>query len=91
MSITLGKRSLKKGRVSLYIDICYKGKRKKEYLGIIMQRPDTPEIRKQNKRKMLLAQQIKAKKELEFLRIKYEQCEYMIDEIPKLIKHKVIK
>ncbi|MBE6282686.1 MAG: site-specific integrase [Bacteroides sp.] len=72
MSITLGKRSLKKGRVSLYIDICYKGKRKKEYLGIIMQRPDTPEIRKQNKRKMLLAQQIKAKKELEFLSSLYE-------------------
>lgn len=72
MGITLGKKKLSKGKISLYIDYCYKGKRKKEYLGIILQRPDSPYIRQENHHKLLLAQQIKAKKELEFLSALYE-------------------
>lgn len=72
MGITLGKKKLSKGKVSLYIDYCYRGKRKKEYLGIILLRPDLPHIRQENQRKLLLAQQIKAKKELEFLSAIYE-------------------
>ena len=35
MGITLGKKQLNKGRVSLYLNYSYNGKRRKEYLGII--------------------------------------------------------
>ena len=72
MGVTLGKKTLCKGKISLYIDYCYQNKRKKQYLGIILERPDTPEIRKENRSKMLLAQRIKAKKELEFLATIYD-------------------
>lgn len=72
MGITLRKKSLSKGRYSLYIDYCYQGKRKKEYLGIILERPDNSSVRKENRQKMLVAQQIKAKKELDFLSAIYE-------------------
>ncbi len=72
MGITLGKKPLSKGKVSLYIDYCHKGKRKKEYLGIILERPDSPIIRKENKQKLLIANQIRAKKELEFLSALYK-------------------
>lgn len=72
MGIILRKKVLNKGRVSLYIDYCYKGKRRKEYLGITLERPDTPFIRKENQRKWLIARQIRAKKELEFLSALYE-------------------
>ena len=72
MGITLGKKPLNKGRVSIYIDFCHKGKRKKGYLGIILERPDTPEIRKENRRKILIANQIRAKKELDFLSTLYQ-------------------
>lgn len=72
MGVTLRKKVLRKGRISLYIDYCYQSKRKKQYLGIILERPDSSEIRKDNQRKMLLAQRIRAKKELEFLASIYE-------------------
>ena len=39
MGITLSKKQLSKGRVSLYLDICINGKRQKEYLGIILEVP----------------------------------------------------
>ncbi|MCS3132398.1 Arm DNA-binding domain-containing protein [Phocaeicola vulgatus] len=38
MGITLGKKQLNKGRVSLYLNYSYNGKRRKEYLGIILGR-----------------------------------------------------
>lgn len=34
MGITLGKKQLNKGRVSLYLNYSYNGKRRKEYLGV---------------------------------------------------------
>ena len=39
MGITLGKKQLNKGRVSLYLNYSYNGKRRKEYLGIILDAP----------------------------------------------------
>lgn len=72
MGITLRKKALSKGRASLYIDYCYEGKRRKEYLGIRLERPDTAGIRKENRRKLLIARQIRAKKELEFLSALYQ-------------------
>lgn len=71
MGITLGKKQLNNGRVSLYLNYCYNGKRRKEYLGIILSAPSNAEIRMENKNKILIAKQIRAKKELEFLSAEY--------------------
>lgn len=71
MGITLGKKQLNNGRVSLYLNYCYNGKRRKEYLGIILSAPTSAETRAENKNKVLIAKQIRAKKELEFLSAEY--------------------
>lgn len=76
MGITLGKKRLNKGRVSLYLDYSHNGKRRKEYLGIILDAPTSAERRAENKNKVLIARQIKAKKELEFL-----SAEYRLNEV----------
>lgn len=36
MGVTLGKKQLNKGRISLYLNYSHNGKRRKEYLGIIL-------------------------------------------------------
>ena len=71
MGITLGKKQLNKGRVSLYLNYSYNGKRRKEYLGIILDAPTSAERRAENSNKVLIARQIRAKKELEFLSVEY--------------------
>ena len=71
MGVTLGKKQLNKGRISLYLNYSHNGKRRKEYLGIILEPPVTPEARAENKNKILIAKQIRAKKELEFLSVEY--------------------
>lgn len=71
MGITLGKKQLNKGRVSLYLDYSFNGKRRKEYLGIILDAPTNAESRAENKNKTRIAKQIRAKKELEFLSAEY--------------------
>ena len=71
MGVTLGKKQLNKGRISLYLNYSHNGKRRKEYLGIILEAPVTPEARAENKNKILIAKQIRAKKELEFLSVEY--------------------
>lgn len=72
MGITLGKKQLNKGRVSLYLNYSFNGKRRKEYLGIILEPPSTANSRAENRNKVLLARQIRAKKELEFLSAEYQ-------------------
>lgn len=72
MGITLGKKQLNKGRISLFLNFSHNGKRRKEYLGIILDPPTTPESRAENKNKILIAKQIRAKKELEFLSVEYQ-------------------
>ncbi len=72
MGITLSKKPLKNGRVSLYLNYSYNGKRRKEYLGIILESPTTAENRSENRGKWLIARQIRAKKELEFLSAEYQ-------------------
>lgn len=71
MGITLGKKQLNKGKISLYLNYSYNGKRRKEYLGIVLDPPTSAESRAENKNKILLAKQIRAKKELEFLSTEY--------------------
>lgn len=65
MKITIGKRSLKDGRRSLYLSFMEKGVRRRKALGIVLDRPDAPEIRRCNRLKMELARKIRAKCELE--------------------------
>lgn len=72
MGITLGKKLLNKGRTSLFLNYSHNGKRRKEYLGIILEPPTTPENRAENKNKLLIAKQIRAKRELEFLSAEYQ-------------------
>ena len=50
MGVTLGKKQLNKGRISLYLNYSHNGKRRKEYLGIILEPPVTPEARAENKK-----------------------------------------
>ena len=45
MGVTLGKKQLNKGRISLYLNYSHNGKLFKEYLGIILEPPVTPEAR----------------------------------------------
>lgn len=71
MGITLGKKQLNKGRVSLYLNYSYNGKRRKEHLGIILDAPTSAERRAENRNKVIIARQIRAKKELEFLSVEY--------------------
>ncbi|WP_455665983.1 site-specific integrase [Phocaeicola sp.] len=71
MGITLGKKQLNKGRVSLFLNYSYNGRRRKEYLGIILDAPTSAFNRAENRNKILIAKQIKAKKELEFLSVEY--------------------
>lgn len=71
MGITLSKKQLSKGRISLYLDICINGKRQKEYLGIILEVPTTKETKKANRTKLELAQAIRNHREMEYLRNRY--------------------
>lgn len=71
MGITLSKKKLSKGRFSLYLDCCINGKRRKEYLGIILEAPINKEIRKINREKIQLAQLLRSRKEMEYLQSRY--------------------
>ena len=60
MKVTLRKKSLKSGRVSLYLDIYHLGRRRYEYLNIYLERGDG-----ERKEKIKLAENVRAKRELE--------------------------
>lgn len=65
MKVTLRQRN-KNGKISLYLDIYHRGKRKFEYLRLyLIDKPRTPEERSFNKKTQLLAENIRAKKQLE--------------------------
>lgn len=64
MGITLGKKKLKNGRVSLYLSYCFDRNRTKEYLGIILEPPATAAARERNREKMDLARGILADRQL---------------------------
>lgn len=72
MGVKLGAKKLASGKTSLFIDYNYKGNRKKEYIGIVLDSPTTPEIRAKNKEKRRLAESIRAKRELEIVSVDYE-------------------
>ena len=72
MGITLGKKNLRKGRVSLFLDYCFNGKRKKEYLRLILEPPISSDARYRNREKMELAHQILIRKEMELITGHYQ-------------------
>lgn len=56
MGIKLRQKKLKSGRLSLYMDICWNGQRRKEYLGIFLERPVDVLVQEENALKMQVAQ-----------------------------------
>lgn len=72
MGISIGKKKLNGGRISLFLDYSFNGKRKKEYLGLILQAPANSIVRKNNKEKLQLASHIRAKRELEVIEANYQ-------------------
>ena len=61
MSVKLRRRKLANGTISLYLDIYHSGKRQYEFLKLYLD----PKDRKQNKETLQLAENIRAKRQLE--------------------------
>jgi hypothetical protein len=59
--VTLRKRKLKNGRITLYLDIYKNGKRKYEYLKLYLTNGTTQAAKLKDKETIQLAQSIKAK------------------------------
>lgn len=74
MGITLGRKSLRNGRLSLYLDYCFNGKRQRQYLGIILDSPTDKHTRATNRAKLQLAQVLRSQKEIEYLKERYSFC-----------------
>ena len=72
MGVTIGKKKLSNGRSSLFLDYNYNGIRKKEYLGIVLDNPNSKDIRDSNRELLKLADSIRAKRELESVAVDYE-------------------
>ena len=65
MKVTLRQRN-KNGKISLYLDYYHKGKRKCEYLRLYLDpKPQTPLDRETNKKTLQLAQNVRARRQLE--------------------------
>ena len=71
MGVTLGKKSLKGGKTSLFLNYCFNGKRRKEYLRLVLEPPVSSEARHRNREKLELARRILVCKELEFVAGRY--------------------
>jgi len=67
MGVTLGKKNLKDGKTSLFLDYCFNGKRKKEYLRLVLEPPVSVVARNRNREKLELARGILVRKELELI------------------------
>ncbi|MDA3929321.1 MAG: site-specific integrase, partial [Prolixibacteraceae bacterium] len=66
MKVTLRKRT-KNQKISLYLDIYAKGERRLEYLRLyLVEKPKTPQDRKTNNDTLELAENIRAKRQLEY-------------------------
>ena len=71
MGIILAKKPLVNGRFSLYLDCNINGRRKKEYLGIILEAPTTKTARLGNQMKLRLAGLVRLQREMGLLNAKY--------------------
>lgn len=64
MGITVGKKKLKNGRFSLFLDITMSGRRWKEYLGIKLEKASSDAIQKENRMKLQIADQLRLQREV---------------------------
>ena len=67
MGIKLIKKKITDGRVSLYLSICTNGKRKKEALGIILEKGHDRLTKDMNKIKLSIARSLQVRRELDYL------------------------
>lgn len=67
MGIKLVKRQISNGRYSLYLSTCVNGTRKKEALGIILEKGHDKVTKELNKIKISIARSLQIEKELDFL------------------------
>lgn len=67
MGIKIVKKQISDGRYSLYLSTCVDGTRKKEALGIILEKGHDKLTRELNKIKLSIARSLQIKKELDFL------------------------
>lgn len=58
MSVTIGKKKLKNDRYSLFLDINLGGKRWKEYVGIYLENPTSAAMKRVNKQRMCMAEEL---------------------------------
>lgn len=65
MNITLRTKNLKNGRKSYYLDYTIDGKRTKEWLNLYLIKPSNPVDRELNKETKRLAEQVRAKRQLD--------------------------
>ena len=67
MKVSIGKRKLANGRVALYLSIYHNGQRTRANMGITLDKPTTPEIRRINRKKYEMAICIRARQEIDLL------------------------
>lgn len=67
MKVSIGKRKLANGRVALYLSIYHNGQRTRANMGITLDKPTTPEIRRINRQKYEMAICIRARQEIDLL------------------------
>jgi len=65
MKVQLRKKKLKNGDHSLYLDIYYNGKRDYKFLSLYVVQPKTPVDRQSNKEILMLAESVRAKRQLD--------------------------
>lgn len=65
MNVKLRQKPLKSGAFSLYLDYSINGKREKEYLNIHLEAETSNEIKKQNKERLNIANQVRNKRQYE--------------------------
>lgn len=79
MGIKLVKKKISDGRFSLYLSTCVDGKRKKEALGIILEKEQDKMTKEMNKIKLSIARSLQIKKELEYLLNKFPDYSQMLE------------
>ena len=68
MKVSIGKRKLANGRVALYLSTYHNGQRTRANMGITLDKPTTPEIRRINRQKYEMAICIRARQEIDLLK-----------------------
>ncbi len=82
MGIKLIKKKISGGRQSLYLSICTNGKRKKEALGIILEKGHDKTTKDMNRIKLTIAHSLQVKRELDYLLRKISDHNTILQQSP---------